>query len=283
MRAPHDPTTSGLAWRTAPIVAAAACALWAGGCVGTEVGNPQDDSASVEFDGYERTDARALTLESGLVIDRAWVAVESLELREASRCDGPDALVLEGPLAAELTSGQELPAPPTLERPATTYCKIKLRLGALAAPVDGAPAELDEAAIFITGARADATPFELRAPIQEVYVLVSPQGGIEFAPGQEALVVGVSLNDWVTPALLEDLAPDADGVIRIDQDHNQPTLAEFKRNVRRGFHLFRDRDRDGRVNPASDALLAAGELGPDGRPDPAPSPEDTPAEDRRSR
>ena len=48
-------------------------------CVGTEVGNPQTIESEIDFDAYEHQDPRALTLESGISIDRAWLHIESIE------------------------------------------------------------------------------------------------------------------------------------------------------------------------------------------------------------
>lgn len=255
----------------------AALALILAGCVGTEVGNPQDSEASVDFAGYEHADPRALTFESGARIERAWLSVESLELREASDCDGPETLQVEGPFAVDLVGGQELPEAPTFTRPATSYCKLKLRLRPLAAPIDGAPEALTEASLYVTGETAGGVPFEVRAELNEAYVMVARGGEFSLERAHESLLVGVALNELIEPALAdaaESSAAPADtpaepnpasergeDQLLIDAQTNQSSLAQIKQSLRSSLRLFRDRDEDGRVD-APDALIAEGELTP---------------------
>ena len=109
-------------------------------CVGTEVGNPQDEfETEIDFTTSEQALGAEVKADGELRVDKAWLAIESIELRDASDCDGEDVKQLEGPFALDLIGGRELPQKPVFSSSGQGFCKMKIRMRPLQANIDGAP------------------------------------------------------------------------------------------------------------------------------------------------
>ncbi len=232
-------------------------------CVGTEVGNPQTIESEIEFSGYEHEDARALTLESGITIDRAWLNVESIEFSDAADCDGQEISQMQGPFAFDLLGGRELPSKPILTHHGEGFCKMKVRLRTADVLVDGSPDELLESSLFIEGTYEDGTSFTIAAELNATYVLAArDERGFVFDRDSHPLV-GIALDTLVDATLLdESIDRQEDGSVLVDKNNNQNALSGLRRDLRASFRLFDDREKDGEVDPEVDLLLAEGELSP---------------------
>lgn len=211
-------------------------------CVGTEVGNPQDTSVSVEFGGYDRQQRGALTLANGVEISEAWLVFDELRLREAADCSGGTQVDVDQAFAVELVSGQEFPGLDAFRRPAGRYCRLEMRL-AEADPGEldsGVPSELAGLSILVRGSHDDGTPFVLRDDFNETFRL---DGDFRLQDERDRLLVAFALDQWISPAQLD--AAEGDTEIVIDENTNRDILDAFRDNVRRSAGLFRDRNDDG--------------------------------------
>ena len=232
-------------------------------CVGTEVGNPQTIESEIEFGGYEHEDERALILESGITIERAWLNVESVEFNDAADCDGQDISQVEGPFAFDLVGGRELPAKPVLTHHGEGFCKMKVRLRTAEALIDGSPDELLESSLFVEGTYEDGTPFTIAVEINETFVMTSrDERGFVFDEKSNPFV-GIALNTLVDATLLdESIDKMEDGSVLVDRTHNQRAFSGLRRDLRASFRLFDDREKNSVADPEFDLLLAEGELTP---------------------
>jgi hypothetical protein len=236
-------------------------ALMIAGCVGTEVGNPQDTSkVSVDLTAYERQIRGALTLANGIEIEQAWLVFEELSLRSAANCqeseDDDGEFEIEHAFAVELISGQQFPAIAPFDKQATEYCRLEMDLADadLSVLPEGVPAELAEMSILVRGKRDDGTPFTLRDDFNDTFRLDGP---FSLEAGIEPLVVAFALDDWLSPAQLDEAEGDAQ--IVIDKDTNADLLDPFRDSVRRSAALFRDANGDGELqDDERDAPLATG-------------------------
>ncbi len=220
-----------------------ACSLLAASCVGTEVGNPQDENAdvSVQFTGVEQPLPNALTLSSGVRIDEAWLVFSEASVELASQCDEDGEIDVEEPFAVELVGGSELPAPNMFTRPKNSYCRFELELDPLDAAdlPEGVPAELANTSVLVRGVRADGTPFELRSTIEDS---IEIEGDFAFDRTEESLLVAFALDRWFVDAGLSDLEGTP---IVIDAENNADVLEAVGDNIPGSALLIRDENKDG--------------------------------------
>ncbi|MGM0557869.1 MAG: hypothetical protein ACQEVA_15900 [Myxococcota bacterium] len=233
-------------WKIAYVLAGS---LLMASCVGTEVGNPQDENAdvSVQFTGVEQPPPNALTLSSGVRIDEAWLVFSEASVELASQCDEDGEIDVEQPFAVELVGGSELPAPNMFTRPQGSYCRFELELDALDAadlPED-VPAELVNTSVLVRGARADGTPFELRSTTDESIAI---EGDFAFDRTEESLLVAFALDRWFADAGLDALT--ATDPIVIDDEVNSTVLEIINESIPKSALLIRDENRDGAAQPS---------------------------------
>jgi hypothetical protein len=213
------------------------------GCVGTEVGNPQEDaSVSVEFKGVEQPRPSALTLSSGVRIDEAWLVFSESSVELASSCDEDDEIDVDQPFVVELVSGSELPTPNMFTRPRANYCRFELEVAALT--VDelpaGVPDDLDATSLWVRGARADGTPFVLRSQVETTIELA---GDIALTGDRESLIVAFAVDRWFEDAGLD--AAEGTDEIAIDDENNVDVLEAVNGNIAGSALLLRDSNDDG--------------------------------------
>lgn len=228
------------------------------GCVGTEVGNPEDtktSNVSVEFSGYDSQQRGALTLASGVEIDEAWLVFDELRLREAANCDGGQEVDVDRAFAVELISGRELPALDGFARPATRYCRLELRFAEsdIDALPSEAPAELDGLSILVRGSY-DGTPFVVRDDFSDRFRL---DGSFTLSEEREPLLVAFALDRWLNASDFEAAAGDSE--IVIDDSNNSDLLDLFRDRVRQSAGLFRDSNEDGELQDDEFEELADGD------------------------
>lgn len=225
----------------------ALCAALVTGCVGTEVGNPQDDDSqiTVEFSADVFEDPRALTLANGIEIDEAWIGIEEVGLRETSRCEETDRFDDEARFAVELLAGSEVPRAPTLNQPATDFCRLELELESLEgedAPA-GLPEALSRSSIYVTGSLEDQTPFEAEIEFSETIRLDGPFE----ARGPTRFIVAFDLQAWLVPDDFAGLTAEQDGVVRLNVDTvtDEETITRIRDAIERSGRLVRDNNDNG--------------------------------------
>lgn len=234
-----------------PYCCAALAALTVG-CVGTEVGNPQETAdVTVEFSVVPE-DQRALTLDNGIELDSVWLALEEVGLRETARCDESERFDDESPFAVELLTGRELPDAPMLSLQTTNFCKMELELEPFESDEFGEiPPEIATSSVFISGRLEDDTPFEVELEIDDTIELDGPFE----ARGVTRLIVAFDLNTWLTADSFADVQTDPDGVLRLSELSSPDAAEQISDAIIRSGRLVRDINNNGTFDQ-DDELLA---------------------------
>lgn len=227
--------------------------LWAAlalGCSGTSIGNPPGAQIKLGVAGRSEPLPGQLQIGGGITIDRAWIALEDMDLRNGGTCTGEDDMDYDapGPIAADLLTGEVYPARPEWLRPGNeTYCALQAKLDRAAAPIPNAPVELADHSVFMTGTRSDAMPFEVRSDISQQMELGPSAGEFVFGTGPKGMLIVFDLAEWLDPALLS-AADVSNAVILIDKDNNTDIANDLEDRIPQSATLFRDGNRDGMLN-----------------------------------
>lgn len=228
-------------------------------CVGTSVGNPPGaDASPVQIAVVGESDATKIapTAAGAVTINEAWIVLRDVGLMRAGTCSkGVASVDFEGPVAANLLTGELLPEAPSWQRDVgETYCALRTQVKGAGAEIAGAPANLVDAGIFVAGARGDGTPFELRSDLDSDLQLGAP-GKAEFAleEGPVGLLLTFDINTWVSPSLLNQ-AEVKNGVIKADNGNNAAIAEDAKQKIPGSAKLLRDKNRNGALDPEDGAL-----------------------------
>ena len=242
-------------------------ALVAGGCTGTDVGNPRVD---IDVSLYDSTTSQvaseagasaavspgARAVPAGFTIDQAWVAIDRIRLRDAADCDGSSEIELEGPFAIDMLAPDALAALRDVEVPALGYCRFELRWSPFDEPVPGGvPAEIADASLLLLGERGDGTPVILRSERNDELRLDARDGSFTIDETTPGLVVGLDAAVVLDGLDIDGAVVSGDGTIRIESGSNDDLLSRFDRNLADAVKLFDDDDGDG--------LLGRGEFDED--------------------
>jgi hypothetical protein len=234
------------------------------GCIGTDVGNPEDDSEIVtgeEADGNVSLTALPLEAASssrrdnplmnpkrlitadGLTIHTAWIAVDSLLLCQERKNKNPKCKRQKvGPAALNLITGETMPKQLKTLSKSGTYDTIVLNyqtsrsIGELVSVP-----ELKDAAIFIQGIDLDGRPFTV-SDGEGGQISFQPQGGVTVQKGDNLFALKLSPDKWLSAAALGELDEDP---ILISRAHNIPLFAYFERAFQTTTELLYDADADG--------------------------------------
>ncbi len=240
-----------------------AVCLGLAGCVGTDVGNPQDESAEVELDvkGYDGSDPNALTLPSGLRIDSAWISLSQFEFRQANACT-TSGDVVEQPILVDLISNQTATDRPLFSIPAGDYCRLDAGFVPWSTDVpEGAPSDIAGYSVVIEGARADGTEFTVRSDMDMALQLNAQNGAFGLEIGAQSLIIGFAVDEWFNETALD--AIDAGGSeIVINPSNNPAIYGQFNAALRRSGRLFRDANADHALNMSERAEALARGNGP---------------------
>ncbi len=219
-------------------------------CVGTDVGNPQQDKADVEleFAGYAETQQSALTLESDLQIERAWIVLSQFRFQSESECgtDGPfDATE---PVVVDLLADEPSYEAPIFTKPAGDYCKLDLGFTSLEADQlpEGAPSDLAGLSVLVEGQRADGVEFRFEGEFDELFHLNGAVQSFRLEEGRQHLIVGFALNEWINESKLDRIEDEAP--ILINSESNSEFLGDFSASVKRSANLFRDENGNRRLD-----------------------------------
>jgi hypothetical protein len=231
-------------------------ALALAGCVGTEVGNPQDGSeVTVEFRVETPQDPRALTFSNGIDIDSFWVAIEEVGLVETAACEESERFDDELPFAVELVEGIEVPDSPMLKQSAIDFCKLEIEVDDSIALVSPAPDELLGRSLLVRGTLPDATPFEFRSNVADTIAL---EGELR-AQGATRLLVSFDIDNLFAPEDFESLEP-VDGVVVLDAETDEETTSRISQAFLASATLVRDDNDNGVVDPEDTVIATSEEL-----------------------
>lgn len=227
------------------------------GCNATETGNPvtqQMLSLTARSSSEEvstRDEGAALTVSS------AWIVLGDMRFVKSADCDRGAAsrVDVEGPLAIDLVAAGE---PVEFDLDSGSYCRVRVRLEK-AKDVAGAPAELEDQSIVLHGTRADGTPFVVKSRRNYDLELRARGGGFSLEAARGGMILAFDVATWLEGVDIEGAAASDTGMIEIDADHDRARLDVFEDNVKQAMELFRDRDRDARLDDDElDDSLAGG-------------------------
>lgn len=239
--------------------------LGAGACVGTEIGNPQDDEESqvtVQVQGMELGAEGALTLSSGVEITEAWVVVEEVRFFTGAGCDQDLDSDFDTTSVVELISGTEYPGYDESTMVSGSYCRVEMTIGDI--DVDDlpeeVPLEMQDRSILIRGTSPEGVAFELVYDSSETLEL---HGLFTLESNRQALFVIFALDQWLTPEQLDEVEEGENGLLLITDDTEPDILDEFVEVFLRSAILVRDENDDGVLQDAElSAALARGDNEP---------------------
>ncbi len=223
-------------------------------CVGTDVGNPQDEpeeDAEVElhFSGYEQTTSNALVLEERTRIDSAWIVLDEFQFQQSSNCGEDGERNVTEPLVIDLLAGEPTYEPPFFIKQVGEYCRLDIgfaRVGADQLP-RSAPERLADHAIVVEGERADGVAFSIQGDFDDRLHLTGALQSFELEEGRQSLIVGFALNAWIDEGELGDIE-DEDPIV-IDSANHRELLDDFYKEVKRSAGLFRDENDNAKLDP----------------------------------
>lgn len=200
-------------------------------CASTDVGNPID--TEISFAAYEGSaaDPQALTLDNGVVLERALIKVRGFQLDRSENCDDANSSFDEV-VRVDLVSGLRSDVP-FWDDEAGTFCRLRIQFSNEA--VGGEPAELVGASMYIEGS-VDGNAFSLRL---EETPAMSLAGPFTLPKGSHLLQVGFFPNEWFRGQVLDSLLSE-------DSEASQADVSlEFWDNVLGSARLYHDSNEDG--------------------------------------
>ncbi len=251
----------------------------ASGCVGTDVGNPQDDSpedrektdAELRFEGVDRPpQPKALTLPGGFVLDEAWMAVDGAGLRPDGECSEraprqADRSLVVDLLADETTRRTVLP-----EVEAGRYCGLDVYLAPVSESehdeTDSLPGAMVGHSVLLAGERGDGTEFRLEADLERRIAIRADAEGFVLSPDRRQFLLVAALRSWIDRERLDEFA-DGDGPIVIDAERHPDAYEHFREAVGETIFLYRDTNGNGQLEPDERGERLGSNVPFDERPD----------------
>ena len=224
-------------------------------CTGTDTGNPFTQPLTVDAHSSNPGEVEIAIPAGGAVVTEAWLSIADVgmsECVEEKEADVGDLGVADH--AAE--DALEV----TFEARTKSYCEMQVPwvIATDDEPVP-VPAEVVGTAIFLAGQTAGGTTFVLRSALTGV-VTVSPVGeSFELSEPLGGLFLGFDLARWLQDIDLDSAVLAADNTILIDGTSNTNLLTIFEGNVAAGLELYRDTNKNGRPDEATDVVLARGQ------------------------
>lgn len=232
------------------------------GCTGTSVGNPPGATVQLGVVGsadetVEVTPQKnAAPLGGGAVLNQAWISLGRFELNSLDECGASGEPNVPEFFAVNLIDSEMYPSVPVWERgDSTLYCALNAEVAPLSQAVDGVPATLQQAAVYVEGARGDGVPFRISVPMDEPLRL-EPLGKNEFElmDNLDALLIKFNLNAWLNPSELGQAEVGANGWVTADALQNPGLTANVRSRVGSSARLVRDRDKNGKLDVSDEEL-----------------------------
>lgn len=206
--------------------------ILASGCVGTDVGNPQDKNdvdVTITLETDFQTTTQALEAE-GFSIIEANATLFAVELSKS--CDADESALTQGPFPVGLLNAESIPV--ETQGPGT-YCKATFSFGEANKPLENW--------LEISGTLPDEREFRIEAKRSEKLnfngreSFVVDEDGASFNLSFEAL-------NWLKDAAL----PDENPVI-ISDNSNAALYNQFRQYFREQSKLYKDTNRDNIIGP----------------------------------
>lgn len=206
--------------------------ILASGCVGTDVGNPQDNNdvdVTITLETDFQTTTQTLEAE-GFSIIEANATLFAVEM--SNNCDADESALTEGPFPVDLLVAESIPV--ETQGPGA-YCKATFSFGEANKPLENW--------LEISGTLPDEREFRIEAQRSEKLIFngrdsfVVDENGASFNLSFDAL-------NWLKDAAL----PDEDPVI-ISDTSNAALYNQFRQYFRDQSRLYKDSNRDNIIGP----------------------------------
>jgi hypothetical protein len=226
---------------------AGACACLSAGCVGTEIGNPQDGEVVLRVTpaAQEVSRAGALRGAGGVEIEDVTWSLASVEVIGGCREEvgAGDAL---GRVVDLVSGGVGVASDLGLDLPPGAYCKARVRVRALDDALAIRPA-MEGLSVRVSGVRADGVAFVLEEHRPLNLKVEGRDAAVRLREGEPSLLfLVVDVTSLFGGGLLDGLEPDEDGVIRIARGRHQQVLNRVRSNLKASLRFGQDLDADGR-------------------------------------
>lgn len=221
------------------------------GCVGTDVGNPQDSTDGSELligtDPELETTVQGLTYR-GIELDSAYVLVESVDLKADCENEG-ETLRTDGPFVVDLLAPTKTRIP-LRDDGGEEFCQLRLHFSPT--KDQSVPAGLAGHWLAVEGTLSDGSPFSITATRSERLQFVGRAAPISLEAG---LLANLSLVNWIAENL-----DGLDEAVSLDDDTPGQLQNALRLEIRTRSRLYLDTDKNGKVDPDTPAPIALPEL-----------------------
>lgn len=211
-------------------------------CAPTETGNPSlTTTTSASLVAYS-SDVSAVALggQSGLRVDRLWVAYARIDLYDCH--SGAAQTVLAGPIADDIAARP--PVRRVLDTDLDAFCRFDIPL-----ELAGSNTTFAGTAMQVEGRRSDDVAFTIRSTVLRHFLLDAGPSGVALGEEAQVLLVAFDVSRWFASVDLDSATVGTDGTIHIDATENPALLTAFESALDHSASLHRDDDRDGVVDP----------------------------------
>ena len=251
------------------------------GCVGTDVGNPENGRQQTDVQETEQVDVEvrmeglqnvpspgALQLADGTRIEEVWIGLEEFALRSQGSCDAPGEPAGDNRLVAELLGSDSKPVATIPDREVGDYCGLDVALTPVSAGEvpESAPETLAGHSLLVGGERADGTAFELRADLEERLSLSEHGDSFTLGPKGRQFLLSFAIEEWIDEGELEKI--DGEDPIVVTAEDHVDVYEEFEKAFEETALLLRDNDGDGVSNPSERGSILASTIPEDERENP---------------
>jgi hypothetical protein len=223
-------------------------------CTGTETGNPFTQPLTVDAHSSNPGEVEIAIPAGGVLVTEAWLSIDEVGISEECSTAKDETVGNLG--VADHAEDEALRVEFTAKT--RSYCEMQVPwvIAADDAPV---PSEVVGTAIFLAGQSAAGTTFVLRSALTGVVVVSAVDESFELSEPLGGLFLGFDLATWLGGIDLDSAVLAADNSILIDGTSNTNLLTIFESNVAAGLELYRDTNKNGRPDEATDVVLARGQ------------------------
>lgn len=225
---------------------AAACLVVMSGCVGTEIGNPQDGEVVLKVTpANEASRVGALEAGGGIEIDELTMSLAQVGFSGSCASEETPGS-LSGRVLDLVSGGTRVATEVALGAPLGAYCGVTVGMSALENALEERPV-MDGLSMRVEGTRGDGARFVME---DERKLQLSAKGegaAVRLRSGERnMLFLVVDVAPLFDGEDLDGLEPGEDGVVRIDRDTNPQVLQRVRRRMKQAVRFGQDLDADGR-------------------------------------
>ncbi len=214
------------------------------GCLGTEIGNPQEGEVVLRVTSPDDDMSRVGALRmAGLEIDSVAMSLVDVRFKgEFEEAGDPNA----NGVAELVRGGERAVFDIGLDVPGGEYREVHMKASGFSGAAGESP-QMEGLSLRMAGRRADGVPFVLE---DDRTLNIKVTGDVEplrvGAGGPDVLFLVVDVASWFEEGELDVLEPGEDGWVRIGRGQNLQVGNRVRQRVRSSMRFGQDRDDDGR-------------------------------------